>query len=166
MQVRNKADFKLLFIEYYGPLCNFLLKYTHDEDLIEDIVQDVFVKIWQKRKDLSADVNTKAYLFQAAKNKAFERFRSQKTYEKHLDYYKENNQLSADEDDLADRLVRLEKINQSLRHLAPKCREVFVMHKYKGLTYAEIAEVLGISTKTVEGHMLKAIKNLRELLAK
>ena len=153
-------------MEYYGPLCNFLMKYSEDENLIEDIVQDVFLKLWKNRESIGQSVNIKAYLFQSVKNKAFEQFRSQKTYKKHIEEYSDNNKLSADEDERADRLIKLEKINQSLRHLAPKCREVFVMHKFNGLTYAEIADALKISPKTVEGHMLKAIKTLRKIMAK
>lgn len=141
------------------------MSYTNDETLIEDIVQDVFLGLWKNRKDYTISDDIKSYLFQAVKYKAFEHNRSRKSYEKHLDKYSDSSQLSADEDELADRLLKLEKIYQSLRHLPPKCREVFEMHKYNGLTYAEIAETLGISEKTVEGHMLKAVKKLRELLA-
>lgn len=141
------------------------MNYTNDDSLIEDIVQDVFLGLWKNRKDYKISNNIKSYLFQAVKHKAFEQSRSRKSYEKHLDVYIESSQLSADEDELADRLLKLDKIYQSLRHLPPKCREVFELHKYNGLTYAEIAETLGISEKTVEGHMLKAVKKLRELLA-
>lgn len=165
MHIRNKTEFKAVFNQYYNPLCNFLMKYTNDDILIEDIVQDVFLGLWKNRKDHTISSDIKSYLFQAVKHKAFEHSRSRKSYEKHLNAFNESSQLSADEDELANRLLKLEKIYQSLRHLPPKCREVFELHKYNGLTYAEIAQTLGISEKTVEGHMLKAIKKLRELLA-
>ena len=134
--------------------------------MVEDIVQDAFVHLWKNRKKLEAPSNWKSYVFQVAKNKMLEHLRKQKTYEEHLMRIRPENDLSAEEDQMAERLVKLEQINSSLRHLPPKCREVFIMHKYKGLTYAEIAEDMGLSQKTIENHMLKAIKMLREILAK
>ncbi len=104
----------------------------------------------------------KSYLFRAVKNKAVEKLRQKKSYEQMIQHFSE---LSAEEDQRAERLMKMERINSSLRHLPPKCRQVFTMHKFNGLTYAEIAEELDISIKTVENHMLKAIKLLREHLA-
>ena len=162
---KNRSEFREAFEEYYNPLCNFGKYFLDDDEAIEDIVQEVFLHIWKKREELQLTSDLKSYLFQATKNKVFETLRKNKSYENLIAEYDRNKRLSAEEDVLANRLLKLERINKSLRHLPPKCKEVFVLHKYKGLTYAEIAEQQNISVKTVENHMLKAIKLIRDLLA-
>ncbi len=164
MLFRNKAEFKSVFEAYYNPLCNFIKRLGNDNTLAEDVVQDVFLHLWKTRQQYNQDTDIKSLLFQASKHKLFEYLRKDKAYEKHLQNFNGNQDLSADEDQLAESLLKLEKINQSLRHLPTKCRLVFEMHKFKGLTYSEIAEINNISIKTVENHMLKAIKILRTLL--
>ena len=165
MLFKNKAEFKSVFEAYYNPLCNFIRRLGNDNTLAEDVVQDVFMHLWKTRHQYTQDTDIKSLLFKSSKNKLFEHFRKDKAYEKHLQNFNGTQDLSADEDQLAESLLKLEKINQSLRHLPTKCRIVFEMHKFKGLTYSEIADINNISIKTVENHMLKAIKILRNLLA-
>ena len=164
MLFNNRSEFKQTFEEFYNPLCNFARHYLKDDEAVEDIVQDVFLHLWNKRKEIELNTEKSSYLFQSTKNKVFEYLRKNKSYEKLIEEYDKNKKLSAEEDEMANRLLKLERINKSLRHLPPKCKEVFVLHKYKGLTYAEIAELKNISPKTVENHMLKAIKLIRDLL--
>lgn len=164
MLFKNKSEFKNAFEEYYNPLCNFARHFLKEDDNVEDIVQEVFLHLWKHRTELNLNTDRKSYLFQSTKYKVFEYLKKNKAYEKLIENYDSASHLSAEEDDLAERLLKLDRINKSLRHLPPKCREVFVLHKYKGLTYAEIAETKKISVKTVENHMLKAIKLIRDLL--
>lgn len=167
MLFQNKNEFKQTFQEYYNPLCNFAASYLKSTSLqAEDLVQDVFIHLWNNRSQLTVNTDMKTYLFQATKNKVFEKLRQEKSYNQLLEKWNNSDSLSAEDDQNAQRLLKLEQINISLRHLPPKCRQVFTMQKFKGLTYTEIADELGISIKTVENHMLKAVKILREKLAK
>ncbi len=130
----------------------------------EDVVQDVFVALWKSNEDLDPVQSVSQYLFRAAKNKALEHIRSQKSYESAvataLERMSDASEMSAE----TDKYVQFEKLYSLVRHLPAKCQNVFVLHKFNGLTYSEIAETESISIKTVENHMLKALKYLRENL--
>ena len=130
----------------------------------EDIVQEVFIHLWESRATIAVPEKIDQYLFKAVRNKILEFIRARKSYEKHKQAAIETKLSEGNISEISDIYMKLEQINSSLRHLPPKCRNVFVMHKFNGLTYAEIAEVEKISVKTVENHMLKAIKILRSKL--
>ena len=164
MLFKSKAEFRRVFDDYYNPLCNFVSHFLGNNNRSEDIVQDVFLNLWKNRDNITLNDNIKSYLFQATKNKMLEYLRKEKSYRERVEKLQNQPDLSAGEDELANKLMQLESINQSLRHLPSKCREVFVLHKFKGLSYTEIADKKKISVKTVENHMLKAIKLLRSHL--
>lgn len=90
--------------------------------------------------------------------------RASNTYEKHKQESIKQTLSNEIIENTTDSYLKLERLNSSLRHLPPKCRNVFVLHKFKGLTYSEIADVENVSVKTVENHMLKALKILRSHL--
>lgn len=161
----NKKAFKKVFQKYYNPLCNFANNMVNDTTVAEDIVQEVFMKLWEvnEKTELKEDVST--YLFSSVRNKVLEFIRARKAYEKHVSESRINDLNQQTPEEISRNYLRLEKINNSLRHLPPKCKNVFVLHKFNGLTYSEIAEREGISVKTVENHMIKAIKILRSHLS-
>lgn len=155
-----------MFKQYYNPLCNFAATIVHDPKTAQDIVQDVFTKLWAKRDELSISTSEKSYLFQAVKNRSLEILRHKKQEEK----YAESSMASAEVDRIsvdeeADNYLLREFMYKSIRQLPPKCQEVFMMNKINGLTYREIAEDLDISVKTVENQIGKAYRILRELMA-
>jgi len=161
---KTKADFKEVFDQYYNPLCNFANNVIYNEAYAEDVVQEVFIKLWSLNSTLIIKEGIKSYLFKMTKNKALEFLRSQK---QRSELHKNANiefVESVDHDELSEVYMRMEQLNKSLRHLPPKCREVFALHKFNGLTYSEIAYSMDISVKTVENHMLKAMKMLRSIL--
>lgn len=162
----TKQEFKLLFEQYYNPLCNFANSILYDSAKAEDAVQDVFVKMWQKKDKIGGLENPKSYLFQATKNKCIEYLRKLKLDQK-LSLENERRlemSSSINSDDEAEKYVLKEKLFNSIRQLPPKCRNVFTMSKINGLTYSEIAEELGISPKTVENQIGRALRLLREMM--
>ncbi len=161
-KIDTKEEFKQVFDQYYLPLCHYLKSYTNENALIEDLVQDVFVKLWSNRYEVEITY-LKSYLFTSVKNT----FLTYKRKEKHKNLYIKDQKLNQD-DHMVDNaenqenLLLKQKIYNSLRHLPPKTRKIFVKNKLNGLTYIEIAESMEISVKTVEAHMTKAFKLIRE----
>jgi RNA polymerase sigma-70 factor (ECF subfamily) len=161
----DKNRFKEVFKKYYNPLCNFASTFVNDHKMAQDVVQDVFTKLWDKRDNLSIESNEKSYLFQAVKNRSLEMLRKQKNDQKvsTADYnalYANGSEI----DEQARKYMLKEFLYKSIRQLPPKCQEIFVMNKVNGLTYNEIAKDLDISVKTVENQIGKAYRRLRELM--
>ena len=162
----TKQEFKILFEQYYNPLCNFANTILYDSIKAEDAVQDVFVKMWQKKEKVRDLDNVKSYLFTSTKNKCIEYLRKLKLDRKLSEENESRLEMSSsiNIDDEADKYVLKEKLFNSIRQLPPKCRDVFTMSKINGLTYSEIADELGISPKTVENQIGRALRLLREMM--
>lgn len=163
----DKTTFKGIFDTHYRPLCNFAFRICGDLDKSEDIVQDVFVKIWNQQDLLQKDKNITSYIYTMVRNHTLEIVRRETIgikVSKELLYL----HTDANDDDILDEEIEkyqlLDKIYVSIRQLPPKCGEVFTLGKVNGLSYAQIADRMDISVKTVENHMGKALKLLREML--
>lgn len=145
------------------PLTAFARKYVRDVDDAKSIVHDVFVVLWEKYPSLPPDSNFKSYLFTSVKNRCLNHIRDQKKNVR-LDGF-EDSIAADDKDDLA--AVELEtQIEIALHDMPAKCREAFELSRVQGLKYAEIAQQMGISVKTVEAHITKALGILRDHLGK
>jgi RNA polymerase sigma-70 factor (ECF subfamily) len=138
-------------------------------DQAEDIVQDVFVKIWYKEDMLQENNNVKSYIYTMVRNKALEIVRRDnigaKVTKEILNLHTQTNEQEIDEAEI-ENFQLLDKVYVSIRQLPPKCGEVFTLSKVNGLTYSQIAGQLDISVKTVENHIGKALRLLREMLVK
>ena len=165
----DKSSFKNLFELHYSPLCNFAYRITDDIDQAEDIVQDIFVKVWNDPDLLDGNKNINSYLYSMVRNRAFEVIRRENISQKinqQLEYIQNNAADTNVEEEEIEKLLLVEQIYVSIRQLPPKCSEVFTLSKVNGLTYVQIAEKMNISVKTVENHMGKALRLMRELLTK
>jgi RNA polymerase sigma-70 factor, ECF subfamily len=139
----------------------------HDMNKSEDIVQDCFVKLWNLGEEIDHERSVKSLIYTMTKNRCLEVMRRDEINRKAITHlqvvtYGENEIV---DDQEADKWLLIDQIYVSMRHLPPKCEEVFRLSKINGLTYAQIAQELDISIKTVEAHMSKALKMLREILA-
>ncbi len=153
-----------LFKKYFTGLCVFARQYVFDNDKVKDIVHDVFINIWEKGELYENDALVKAYLFTSVKNRCFNFIRDQKKFNKEGD--DAFNYQGASQENNATEFKELEElIRKEIENLPEKCKEVFILSRYEELKYAEIAEKLDISVKTVEAHMSKALKILRENLS-
>jgi RNA polymerase sigma-70 factor, ECF subfamily len=157
-----------LFRSYYAGMCSFVRRFVHAPDIAEELVQDVFFKLWAKRESLSEIDALRTYLFRAARNTALNHLRRKKlenAWEEQEAARGEPITSGATDDDAAtDEVTRA--VNAAIGRLPTRCREIFVMSREGGMTYAEIATALGISIKTVETQMGRALKSLRVSLAK
>ena len=158
----NKNAHTYLINLYYDKLCDYASNLSRDHYMSEDIVQNVFIKIWDKRARLKTHFVIKKYLYKAVYNEFIDQYRKdiattalEKKYIEELDLYLENE----DEQKLME-LMNL--VKQQIELLPPKCKETFLLSRYEGLTYVEIAEYLNVSIKTVEDHMSRAFTTLRK----
>jgi len=160
----NEIAFEKLFHAYYGHLCLFASRIIKNNDSAEEIVQDFFVILWEKRNQLSIETSVKSYLFTSVKNLCLNFIQHRKiihSHEKSVLFNTKNKQ--ADEDYFTE-IYLAEKIEESIQSLPEKRRIIFKMSREDGLKYREIAKKLNISIKTVEAQMGLAIKSLRNKL--
>lgn len=158
----DKSAFGVLFNEYYEATCHYVIRVIRDRDTTEEIVQATFVNLWEKRALIRSDISFKSYLFRSAYNTALNYIKHKKVVANYVARKQEKielvqqNYVSHQPD-----FELQKKIEQAVGDLPPQCQKVFRMSREEGLKYHEIADELGISKKTVEVHMGKALKLLR-----
>ncbi len=157
--------FEDLFRSLYQPLCFYALKYVSVPDTAEEIVQDLFFTLWEKREELTITTSLQAYMYTATHNRCLKFLDHRQIEQKYEKYRRE---LSADSFEPAADLTSVNEIqriiNKTLDSLPDKCSRIFRLNRYEGLRYNDIASKLSISVKTVEANMGKALKMLRENL--
>jgi RNA polymerase sigma-70 factor (ECF subfamily) len=155
----TKDQFESCFRTYYKQLVVFAYKMVYRQDVAEDMVQQVFLSVWEHLEQLDVDKGILSYLYQSTRNRCIN----------HLNSAHQSNTTHVDEP-VGDHLVTTERtletkellkqIKTAIQELPEKCREVFLLSREQGLTYKEIAATLDISVKTVENQMGKALKHL------
>jgi RNA polymerase sigma-70 factor, ECF subfamily len=160
----DRKVFDALFRAYYQPLCNYACAMIGDMDEAEDVVQERFFKVWEKREDLTISYSVKAYLYKMVYNACLNRVRNEKTQSK----YKAHNATFLEENpvyqlDLTSEVQQ--NVQRAIASLPEQCRHVFELNRFEELKYREIAEQLGLSIKTVENHIGKALRLLRAQLS-
>lgn len=156
----NEKDFKILFSHYYAPLCGYALKIVKQKEMSEEVVQDLFLRIWDKRKKLEIE-NIKAYLYRSVYHKSLHLIEHQHIKLKHqqLEQRKNLTHPSPEEGMMMGELYEAYKIE--LEKLPANTREIYSLSRDSNLKYSEIAIKLKISIKTVESHISKALKAFR-----
>lgn len=162
--VLDQAYFEQLFKTHYVHLCNYAHQYVRDWDSAKDITQKVYINLWENRTEIDPQKSLQSYLFTAVRNRCLNYMRDQKKYrsrvldlelmESDIPFMEDNRQLKELQ----------EKISAAVSDLPEKCRLVFEMSRYRDMKYQDIAAELDISVKTVEAHMSRALKGLREKL--
>lgn len=166
MQDPNKYQlFQQAFYQYYEPLCRYAYTLVKEYDSCEDIVQETFLRVWEKKQELIGTDSLNFYLFGAVRNNCLSFLEKR---QKHI-----ISELRGEE--VAE--MPIEKnpamdtgkdyhtlLQEAMENLPPKCREVFVLSRVSDLTYQQISEALDISVKTVENHMGKALRILRSYI--
>lgn len=162
--IDSKAEFEIIFKQYYEGLCRYARTWIQDSDESEEIVQNVFVKLWEKREKLQIDTSLKSYLYKSVYHASLNLIKHKKVKEEYLHMNDQQNKHSEILSNHA--LKELEgRIEKTLLELPEQCRLIFSMSRFQELKYREIAEVLNISVKTVENQMGKALKLMRHNLA-
>lgn len=156
--------FENLFRRYYGHLCSYANQTVNDPANAEEIVQEFFVRLWEKREQLSIETSVKNYFFRSIKNLCINAIQHDKIKAKYAQKIKAETENNYSDEDGFVELELSEKINESIQSLPEKRREIFRLSREEGLKYREIAEKLNVSVKTVETQMSLAIKFLRDKL--
>lgn len=159
----NQQTFEKLFKLYFAPLSYYANKFLPDIDTSKEVVHDVFVNFWEKRETIDLSKSVKSYLYTSVHNRCLNYIRDNKKFDR-SEYILENSGENTSWEN-SDVLIEAEikaKINETLQKLPEKCREIFVMNRFEGLKYQDIADKLGVSIKTVETQMSKALKIFRE----
>lgn len=156
----NSIAFENLFRMYYQQLINYAIYFVKELSVAENTVQDIFLKIWINKINLSSGLVLKTYLYKAVRNRSID-------YLRHLnvrDKCREDVCCYSCEKSPEEILLEQERVDilfKEIEKLPHKCKTIFVLRSYKNFSYAEIAKNQNISKKTVEYHFLKAKKILK-----
>lgn len=162
---RNENAFEALFKDYFKRLRQYAYTFVQDPELAEDIVQNVFYRLWEKIEVLNFSDSIAAYLYRAVYNESLNHLKHSKVKRSYQSYL---HRRLKDESDNAQKKLNLGQLEQHLREaineLPEQCRTIFQLSRFEELRYREIGTRLGISVKTVENQMGKALKLLRARL--
>lgn len=166
-ELLDEAVFEAQFKNYFKPLHAYAQALLKDSEAANEIVQTVFLKLWEKRDSLGISISLKAYLYKCVYYDSLNYIKHEKVKRKHLELnrYEMANARSVDAAYSVEDKEMQSKLNHALRRLPEKCRTVFLLSRMEELKYQEIALRLEISVKTVETHMSKALKALKLELA-
>jgi RNA polymerase sigma-70 factor (family 1) len=161
----NASVYEAIFKSYYERLCNYANTMTNDMDEAEEIVQNTFLTLWEKHDTIEIHTSVKSYLYRAVHNHCLNRVKHLIVRKEHSDDYKYHADLGSDNvlpELLGNELEQ--QVNMAIEALPPQCGTVFKLSRFENLSYAEIADQLNVSVKTVDNHMGKALKLMREKL--
>lgn len=159
----DHTAFEALFDRYSAQLFRFSLSYLKSKEAAEDVVQEVFIKIWKNRKALKTDTSFQSYLFTIALNSVRKYFNQQaKLYELKHGIIVDLSDKQLELDDCSDYQILLDKLDEVIKRMPEKRQVVFIKKKIEGKSLNEISEELNISIKTVEYHITEAMKFLKQ----
>lgn len=165
IRLGDEAVFEQVFRLHYAALCRFASGILSDAENAEEIVQDVFARIWEKRATLSITVSVKSYLFRAVHNGCITFIQKQKKNMRLEEAGLKIMHRSTGETPPIQQQELEQAIGEAIGSLPAQCRRVFELSRFEELKYSEIATALNISVKTVENQMGKALRILRERLS-
>jgi RNA polymerase sigma-70 factor (ECF subfamily) len=166
-RIRNgdTGQFESLFRSSYVSLVRFAKTMIKDHDTAEEIVQDLFFRLWQDKENLKIESSLNGYLFRSVHNRCLHFIEHKRVIARHVEeisYSQSENQESPS--DILNYKELQEKIARIIEKLPERCGKIFTMSRFEGLKYNEIAEKLSVSVKTVEANMGKALKEFRKEL--
>jgi RNA polymerase sigma-70 factor (ECF subfamily) len=152
----------LCFDLYYAALCSTANYYVKQPTIAEEIVQGVFVDFWINRENIPINSSVKGYLTTSVKHDCLDYLKHKKIEEQYADHFK--NEIMDSYEDIFEDLINKDlqiALNSAINKLPKQCREIFMMSRFKYMSYKEIASTLSLSLKTIENQMSKALKVIR-----
>ena len=161
----NKSVFEELYRNNYTPLLYFCIRYVENIDEAEEIVQGVFVKLWEKHSEIKITSSLSSYLHRAVQNSALNHLNRRKILNKYVISQNKDINITFTDPHKTLENIEVRQINmRAILELPEKRREIFELSRFEGMKYKNIAKHLSISVKTVENQMTKALKYLRIVL--
>jgi RNA polymerase sigma-70 factor (ECF subfamily) len=162
----DQPAFEGLYRLFFPRLQGFAMMYLHKKELAEEVVNDVMLKIWNKRSDILLIENIETYLFTAVRNHSLNHLAQFSHY--HVVYEPENGTMEVINLNDPSRLLEWKEIhhrlNLAIETLPDQCRTVFKLIREEGFRYKEVAEILGVSPRTVETQLFRAVKKLDKII--
>lgn len=158
----DQLAYRQLFVLFYNKLSRFVMSFTKNKELTEEIVSDVFINIWRRRKNIEEIKNLKLYLYVSAKNTTFN-YLKKLHRENHIDLDSVEIELADPFADPGAALITREmnlKLRAAINDLPPRCKLIFTLVKEDGMTYTQTATLLDISESTVENQLSIALKKI------
>lgn len=158
----DRSAFSIIFNAYYMDLVFFAASFTHNQDTAEEIVQDTFVKLWEDHSSTQIDQSLKSYLLTTVRNKCINLYKHNKIMQTHAEkVLKRSPCFTCDTDNYLLYSELQEQLNTALERIPDEISEPFKMHRNQGLKYQDIADILGVSVRTVEVRIGRALHLLR-----
>jgi RNA polymerase sigma-70 factor, ECF subfamily len=162
----DPSAFEALFHAYHAGMCSFAYRYLGARDLAEEIVQEVFLCVWERRETWHVRTSVRSYLLTAVRNAALSYLRHERVVRRRqIEIPDSQETLAVSPEVRAQEAELITAVREAIARLPERCRVAFTLHREQGLTYVEVAEVLGISPRTVEVQIGRALKALRKRLA-
>lgn len=161
----DKDAFSLVFKKYYGKVCKFIMSMVKQKSLAEDLSQDIFVKLWARRRKLMSISSIDSYLFIMARNRTLDYFRKASRKKECIGVSEELllSIASRDSSEQIDNNSAIEAVKVAVNNLPPKRRDIFMMSRFDGLSNDEIAILMGVTRKTVENQLSLAGSQIKKL---
>ena len=160
----DEKAFEYIFDTLHDKLLAFAMGYTRDKAIAKDLVQQSFIKLWEKRKDLAENTIIPAYMFTVCRNNFIDKYRQDQKKVLLTDKIYLESVLDAEAESEEKMLYKKQLLEQAIEKLPKKCKEVFLLKHKENLRHKEIAAYLEISEKTVEDHVSRAMRMLRNEL--
>lgn len=163
----DRKAYRALFDKYYQPLFNFTVSRVRDSDIASDIVQETFVRVWKNRESIKPKKAFFNYLATIASNLSKDHFRHQAVHQKHETQIESTLYSSnPNPENRRENEYIQEKILEAIHtHLPEKCRNIFILNRFDGLSSKEIADLMGLSIRTVENQLYRGLKILKKKLS-
>ncbi len=163
-ELNDEKAFEALFRNHYKQLCNYAFTLLQDIDESEEVVQQVFIQLWERRDAMEINISVQSYMFRAVRNSCLNRIKHDKVKRGYADEVISLSNESANSTQIALHNELQQQIQEAVESLPEQCRLIFKLSRFEELKYSEIASELNISVKTVENQMGKALRIMREKL--
>ena len=161
----DSSAFEKIYFYYVERVYYFAFRYMKNQEDTEEIVQEVFTKIWESRKKINIEMSFSGYLLTITKNTIFNQHRKNVNHQAYCNYmitYLQKNRQNVEDEIIYNDLMDL--LNRTIEELPPKRQEIFKLSRFQGLPYKEISQRLSISEKTIETHMRLALQDIKSAI--
>lgn len=164
LRKRNPEVYEVVFKKYYPSLLVFVKRHIGDQDVAQDIVQDIFFKLFESSRSFPENFNLKSWLYKVARNAALDYLRHLQVIDRHKFLMADAMIVAEEVDENIDEEI-YDRINQAVESLPEQCRLIIKLNVIEGKKYLEISEELGISINTIRTQVSRGYKKLRDILS-